>query len=128
MTEIDRDENEESREFPLFPHGEEGGKRAPIVAVPAVPRKTRQGRASVAAFCVRHSAAWMLNVSRGVATTCVTGENAADATRCSIDISFFSTVRAPDLGYYSRVGPRNIKAADNYVGLRRRARVRGNDD
>jgi len=69
--------------------------------------------------------AWMLNVSRGVATTCVTGENAADATRCWIDISFFSTVRAPDLGYYSRVGPRNVKAADNYVGLRRWTRIRG---
>jgi len=69
--------------------------------------------------------AWMLNASRGVATTCVTGENAADATRCWIDISFFSTVRAPDLGYYSRVGPRNVKAADNYVGLRRWTRERG---
>lgn len=69
------------------------------------------------------SAAWMLDASRGVATTCVTGENAADATRCAIDISFFSTVRAPDLDYYSHVGPRNINAADNYVGLRRRTRV-----
>lgn len=50
------------------------------------------------------------------------GENAADATRCAIDISFFSTVRAPDLDYYSHVGPRNINAADNYVGSRRRTR------
>lgn len=67
------------------------------------------------------SVAWMLDASRGVATTCVTRENAADATRYAIDISFFSTVRAPDLDYYSRVGPRNVKAADNYVGLRHRS-------
>jgi len=59
-------------------------KWAPIVAVPAVvatecPENPTVAQCSYVLFAI--FAAWMLNASRGVATTCVTGENAADATR-----------------------------------------------
>lgn len=54
-----------------------GRRMFPASGYPEKPTVVQRSCILCAAF-----AAWMLNVSRGVATTCVTGENAADATQC----------------------------------------------